>query len=275
LLLRGGVVDRERFSEHFAFDFANGAFHPRVVVRIARPAHAAQQPMRRQERTRFSAGVLRTPIRVNKQPVGRPTMRHGHLERGHHQFAAQVIGHGPAHDAPTPQVHDQSQIQPALRRRHVSQVAHPDLVGATGHPCLSQTIGRDGLIVITVGSAWHEALSHLRLQTVALHEPRNTVLAARMAQRLELSGQARTAVGALRSLMQLRHRGEQSRVGLRPGRGRPRAPSVIARAAHLQDPAQQAQRIFLLHDLNALIESAHVVETMPKVFFRMSRCWRN
>ncbi|MBI3416194.1 MAG: serine/threonine-protein kinase [Verrucomicrobia bacterium] len=50
---------------------------------------------------------------------------------------------------------------------------------------------------------------------------------------------------------------------------------LIAGAAHAQGRTQCAQRMIRFHGFNALVAVAHVVETMPNVFFRMSRWWRN
>ena len=110
---------------------------------------------------------------------------------------------------------------------------------------------------------------------VALHQAGDTILATGMSQGFEFGRQARTAVTTFRPLVEMPDRHQQLVVGLLPGRGFAGAPGVITGAAHGKYPAKHRQRIFLFHDLDALVAVGHVVETIPKVFFRMSRCWRN
>ena len=62
--------------------------------------------------------------------------------------------------------------------------------------------------------------------------------------------------------------------GLRPGRGRPLPPGLVARAVPAQGPAPRAPRMVICHALDAWLTRAHMGEPMPRGFFRRSRWWR-
>lgn len=162
--------------------------------------------------------------------------------------------------------------QPALGRRHIGEVLQPYLIWAIGRGGLGQTVGSDGVIMVAVGGLRHKAGFALRPQFVLPHQPRHAVLAARVSAALECCGHAGAAVAGFRSLAPAPDFFQQARVGLLPGRGLAKAMGVIARTAHVKRRAQFTEWIILFHGLNALIAVAHVVETMPKVFFRISRC---
>ena len=107
------------------------------------------------------------------------------------------------------------------------------------------------------------------------HQPGDAIFTAGQAAGLQFLGHARAAVADGFPLAELLDFFQQPGVGLLAGRGLALAPRIIAGAAHGKGRTQRAQGMLCGHGLNALIAIGHVVETMPKVFFRMSRCWRN
>src|SRR5512136_1593340 len=52
------------------------------------------------------------------------------------------------------------------------------------------------------------------------------------------------------------------------------APVIIATGRHLQGLAQGANGMLGLHRVNPLVALVGASERIPKVFFRISRCWR-
>ena len=118
------------------------------------------------------------------------------------EFAAQMIGHRPADDLATPQIHDQRQIHPALGGRHISDVLEPDLIRAGGRRSLGQPVGRDGLVVVAVGGAGHKTRLGLRPQAMFVHQPGDPVFTALIAAGLKLFRHARTAVTGFLALPQ-------------------------------------------------------------------------
>src|SRR5258708_27416717 len=71
----------------------------------------------------------------------------GHLQRGHDQFGAQVLGHGPAHDPATERVQDYGQIQEArILCRHARASGDPERVeDGRRERALDQVRGQLGL----------------------------------------------------------------------------------------------------------------------------------
>lgn len=75
-------------------------------------------------------GVLRTPVRVEEEPVlRRLTMPEGGPQRVQDQRGAHVVRHRPADDTPRVEVDDHRQVEPALEGPDVRDVGDPDLVG--------------------------------------------------------------------------------------------------------------------------------------------------
>src|SRR5271167_1810713 len=63
--------------------------------------------------------------------------------------------------------------------------------------------------------------------------------------------------------------------GAHTGSGLPLQPGIIGAGRNLQRPAQGSDRVLGFHELNALVSLLGESERMPKVFFKMSRCWRS
>ena len=253
LLARDGVIRWNGPAQHFALDFSDGTFHPGVVIRIAGPAHAGLPAVAFQERPGCLAGVLHAAIRMHQQALAGAALGAGHLQRADHEFAAQMIGHRPADDLATPQIHDQRQIHPALGGRHISDVLEPDLIRAGGRWSLGQPVGRDGLVVVAVGGAGHKTRLGLRPQAMFVHQPGDPVFTALIAAGLKLFRPARTAVTGFLALPQGLDFCQQLPVGLLARRGFAHASGVITGTAHREGHAQFGQGIFFFHDLDALV----------------------
>lgn len=87
LLLGSGVTGGEVFPDYFVFGFADGAFHPSVIIGIARPAHTAHQPVAREKLAGVGAGVLYAAVQMDDQAFEWVALGHGHRQCGQHQFA--------------------------------------------------------------------------------------------------------------------------------------------------------------------------------------------
>ena len=154
---------------------------------------------------------------MHQQTLPGLALRLGHLQGAHHQFAAQRVGHRPAHDLAAPQIHDQRQEQPALGGGHIGDVLQPDLVWSVRRGAFGQAVGRHGLVVCAVGGAGHEARLHLRPQVVCAHEPGDAVFTTGMAAAFEFLGQARAAIADFLALAEPLDFFQQPGVGLLAG----------------------------------------------------------
>src|SRR5208283_4657860 len=96
---------------------------------------------------------------------------------------------------------------------------------------------------------------------------------ASLAQRLLNTG---AAVGLAALLMNLDNLLGQALIflGARAGLGLAVGPVVIAAGGHFQGFAERANGVLGFHRVNPLKALDGGSERMPKVFFKMSRCWR-
>jgi len=87
---------------------------------------------------------------------------------------------------------------------------------------------------------------------------------------------AGAAIGFAAGLMDLDNLLGQTRIflGAQAGLGLAVAPVVIAAGGHFQGFAERANGMVGFHRVNPLEPLVGGSERMPKVFFRMSRCWR-
>src|SRR5438105_183674 len=87
---------------------------------------------------------------------------------------------------------------------------------------------------------------------------------------------ARAAVGLAAVQVDLSDLGNQpgSLLRSRTGLGLAAKPAVIATGGYFQGFTQRADRMLGFHRVNPLIALVGASERMPKVFFKISRCWR-
>jgi len=87
---------------------------------------------------------------------------------------------------------------------------------------------------------------------------------------------ARAAVGLAAGQVNLSDLGNQQRILLGSGAGLGASvdPVVIATGRDFKGLAHRANGMFGFHRIDPLKALVGVSERMPKVFFKMSRCWR-
>ncbi len=133
---------REVFArQQFRFERAEERLTHRVVIAVACGAH-------RRLHARFTAAppegdrrILASLVRVMDHAVGVP-LRQRHVQRPQHQFRVQVVGHGPADDAPAEYVEHHGQIQESLAGRDVGGIRHLQYVRRVGAEVSLHQIGR-------------------------------------------------------------------------------------------------------------------------------------
>ena len=75
------------------------------------------------------AGVLAPAIRVMHDRLG-PALRQRPVECGEHELSPEMRRHGPANDAPRPDVEHEGEIEEAGPRRDVRDGGHPETIRA-------------------------------------------------------------------------------------------------------------------------------------------------
>jgi Protein of unknown function (DUF2699). len=235
-LVPGGV---DPAPDALALEELEEAFGDRVVMAVAAAAHAADQAVGCQEILPIVAGVLRSLIGVNEQSGGRLAAPHRHHQRLQHQVGVQGRSHRPADDLPGEQVHDRRQVQPAFVGADVGDVGDPGTIGGYGVelPCQMVVCDHGRLASAHAGSA---AITNLRPQAFATHQPGHPVLAAALAQITQVAGNLAVAVHAPALQPGLLDQAQYAPIVLGPCRQRRPTPGVVAAGVHAQHPAHAA-----------------------------------
>src|SRR5215210_1638172 len=160
-----------------------------------------------------------------------------------HQGFLQVVAKLPADDPAAAEVHDQSEIKPALARGDVSDVSHPDLVGRGGRLDLFEAIGSGPAMWVDDRRPGPEATLLDGREAVFAHESSDTVFTAIPAFAAQGSRHARTAVNAPVVLVQPVDVARQAAVLLRAWTRCLMDRGVIAAAADLKGCAKPGDGI--------------------------------
>ncbi len=272
-LLPGGEAGA---VNQFEFKGAPKGFHGGIVVAIGRAAHGGHGLRPRDGLAKFQTGVLDPAIGVKEQAWCRLAMAQGHVPSGLDQGGVNVLAHGPADDAAAVEVQQSGQIEPAFAGVNVGDVGDPGLIGPGGGRGLGQQIGRDGVGVPAVGGFDSEPGLWAAAELLLAHQAGDAVAAVLETVLTQLRLDARHPVSLAAGLMNLRDLRLQTLVFPSPGSGLLLAVAPVVKAAggDLERLAQPADGMVHFHRLNALVALLGGSERIPKVFFRISRCWR-
>jgi len=253
----GRVLGRERLtSEEFALQGGEETLGHGVVIAVADRPHGAADADRVAALPEEQRGVLAAMVGVVNDPLTRPPVPDGHLQRGHDQFGAQVISHGPAHDPATERVQDHGQIQEALiLRRHVRASSNPERVeDGCRERALDQVRGQLGLWVALRRVKRAPAMAPD--QTGAPHEAREALAPTAHSRVRHFGVDARHARGAAACLMDQADLRNQMLVSLgtrRAPRAAALAPRPLAARGDTQHPAKSDDGMAGLLALHKLV----------------------
>ena len=143
-----------------------------------------------------------------------------------------------------------------------------------GH--VRQAVGRNGLIVVAVGGAHPKAAPLPAAKALLAHEPRDPIATVSLTGLLQRLPDPRRAIGLAALLMDLANLllevlvflGTAARVLLAF------VPVVIATGRNFKHPAESSDGMFSFQGVDPLVALLCGSERIPKVFFKMSRCWR-
>src|SRR5258706_7685351 len=253
----GRVLGRERLtSEEFALQGGEETLGHGVVIAVADRPHGAADADRVAALPEEQRGVLAAMVGVVNDPRTRPPVPDGHLQRGHDQFGAQVISHGPAYDPATERVQDHGQIQEALRlRRHVRASSDPERVeDGCRERALDQVRGQLGLWIALRRVKRAPAMAPD--QTSAPHEARDALAPTAYSRVRHFGVDARHARGAAACLMDQADLRNQMLVSLgtsRAPRATALAPRPLAARGDTQHPAKSDDGMAGLLALHKLV----------------------
>src|SRR6185295_9865235 len=149
------------------------------------------------------------------------------------QIGRDPLTHRPAHDSAAGQIHDASQIQPALVGSNIGDVGDPGLVDSPAIDAPVEHVGSNRFVMGRVGRHAIRPLVH-RAQVLPLEAVAHPFVADLNALLAQPSHDARPTVAALATRMQRRDLRVERRVGYRAITGRSRSPLAIAGTRHLK-----------------------------------------
>src|SRR5215468_1391205 len=123
----------------------------RVVPAVAAAAHAATDPVHREATLILLARVLTPAIRMVEQAPWGLAAGERHGERVEGELAGDPRTRRPTNDASREEVEDDDEVEPALERPEIGDVADPDRVGGRRRELPIEDVGRDGQRVARVG----------------------------------------------------------------------------------------------------------------------------
>jgi len=140
--------------DQFCLQRLEEAFDGRIVVTITPPTHGHLKPVLAQKLLIVVGAVLRSAIRVMNAAWWRPSDRDGHVQSPQGKILLHAVADGPADDSPREKINDHSQIDPALPRPDIGNVARPLLVRPARCEILLQEIRRyvEGMIAVGASS---------------------------------------------------------------------------------------------------------------------------
>jgi hypothetical protein len=215
------------------------------------------------------AGVLATAIGMVEQPWMRLAMSQSHLQSTGGEAGIEIILHSPADDFTAVKIHDAGEVKKALGGAQVSDVTDPDLIDGGGRWSLGEPIGRDGLIMIAIGSADSKSASAASGQALLAHESFDGFVITAMAAVFEQVSEARTAISAFELLKSaFNNKLEMELVPLARS-GCALEPGVVRTARKAQSAAEISDRIKWLEFFHSLAALGGW-ERMVRVFFKIS-----
>lgn len=111
------------------FERAEEAFHHRIVIRHAGPAHAQHDIRCLRFRPVAGARVLAAAVMVKHHVGPKATVHEGHGQSPFGQIPRLLRGHGPSDDPSAAHVQHGCQVQPSFAGGQVGDVADPHLIG--------------------------------------------------------------------------------------------------------------------------------------------------
>jgi hypothetical protein len=127
--------------------------------------------------------------------AARSASPHRHQDRIEHELAVNGRPGDPPDDHAREEIHDDSQVDPALLGPNIGDVGHPGLVGLRGGELPLQQI-RDQNRWLASGPA-ARAIPMQLAETGFAHQPRDAMFAARLAGFTQIKEDARSTVDAV------------------------------------------------------------------------------
>lgn len=166
--LAGGFKARQAVIKiELCFDDAVHAFRQRIFIRVAIFGHADGDAVIRQQANISSTAILGAPVGVmDQRRVGIAAVIKGHLQGIYTSLRQHIRAQAIAHDLTGVSIGDKAQVTPLITHPDVSNITHPQLLGA----CAGQFPHQVGILVHPVpgvgGNGFSFPLADQQLMTV-------------------------------------------------------------------------------------------------------------
>src|SRR6185503_8625783 len=197
-----------------------------------------------------------------------------HLEGTQRQGRGHLLTHRPANNAARIEIHQHRDIEPALARGDVGDVARPLLIRPGGHKLSPQGVCRCDLRGCPRAGSPDSAAADTA-DVMEPHQSRDTMTAHPKPLRLQLLVNPRTAVPASRSLITGPNVRHQALILLCAPTHRAVAPGIEPTPGDVEHSTQYAHRIDRLLRLDKTISHSDSLAKKATAFFKMSRSMRN
>ena len=145
-----GVSGEALVVDNFVFKAAPEGFDEGVVVAIAFATHGSDQAVLSQDLPVSGAGELHAAIRVDDKGCFGTALQKCHAQSGYDEAGVKDLVHRPADDAPSPDIEDGDEIEPALGGEDAGGIGHPGLIGSVNGE-VWKPVGCDRSAVLAVG----------------------------------------------------------------------------------------------------------------------------
>ncbi len=255
--------------DHLFLQTGKEALGRSVVPAVASAAHAAYDPDFLKPLLVIVAGVLAPPVAVAEQIGSWLPAEEGHVQSRENQGAIDGLIHRPSDDPTREQIEDHRQIQPSLPGPQVRYVRCPAGIGRLDFEGAVEQVFCNGHLVVAVGGD-DKALGTQSADLRKTHQAGDPLWAARDARFLEISADARTAVGFLALLINgLDLLGQRFVLDLALTLWA-FSPSVEAASTDLHGPAERREGEELLLLFDELVSHWGRAVKIPTAFFRIS-----
>lgn len=234
----------------FILQAAPERFHRGVIVAVAPAAHGGDEAVVGERGTIIGTGILHAAVGVMDKTGAGLALAQRHHQSGQRHRRVEGGAHGPADQAATATVEHASDVEPAFVGRHVSQIAHPDLVRLGRGRQRREPVGGNRMRVSAVGGA-HAIPSPLSTpQAVLPHQASDAMPPHRFTLRAQFHRDPRAAIRFPRLLM---HHGDLGAQFTIPARMRGVAgadPRVVTAARDAERRTQRLDGILAAHRLD-------------------------
>lgn len=175
----------------------------------------------------------------------------------------------PADDFAAVEIHDCSQIKPALTSGQIGDVGDPGLVGSIGRSVLSKSIGKAGR---AGGRGFGTVTAFLHApQAEGTHQAGDAIFSDLPALLAQSGAEARAAIGLAALRMEALQFCQELMLLLGAARRSPMAPGIVAAFGDAKESAEALDGVMSCHTMNQGILGGSVgPESIPKAFFNIS-----